>query len=63
MINVGSLEAKAFQVLRGDARAVIANGDTVAVWGVRLLEGGEQQRAYAQRQLEMWLQGGRARKT
>lgn len=52
MINVGSLEAKAFNVLCGNPCVVIANGDTMVAQGVLLLEEGEQQ-VYAQRESEM----------
>lgn len=43
MINVGSLEAKVFNVLCGDPRVVITNGDAMVAYGVLLLEEGEQQ--------------------
>lgn len=54
MINVGSLGAKAFNVLRCDSCVVIATAQH--------LEEGEQQ-VYAQRKLEMWPQGEQGRKT
>lgn len=61
MINVGSLEAKVFNVLCGDPHVVITNCDAMVAYGVLLLEEGEQQ-VYARRESEMWPQGGQGRK-